>query len=217
MSDTQFQFGSKKDVLGPALARNLANAVRDCKHARAIQMEEGSAYSTGQTFFVGASDAPTCLLEQMALDVWRHHSGTTLKSLSLEIDAAISGVEWWTQVIDARDSIAWHFDRDYQLEEDEGRHVYPALATVTYLAMPGGATVVCNFPGSSSSLDSQIQSQPLEEYVVSKPSVGKHFFFDGAMLHAAPSSLLEDDDHDDKGDEEESVDGEEEEEGEEED
>jgi|TARA_B100001142_G_scaffold7578_1_gene7520 hypothetical protein len=47
-------------------------------------------------------------------------------------DPSRSGAEWWTQVIDARDEIGTHWDKDYGLES-ANVNVHPQIATVTYL------------------------------------------------------------------------------------
>ena len=35
-------------------------------------------------------------------------------------DASKSGAEWWTQCIDPDDDIGLHWDRDYDLQEEQG-------------------------------------------------------------------------------------------------
>jgi len=105
-----------------------------------------------------------------------------------EVDPERSGAEWWTQVIDTRDDIGIHWDRDYGIEEDTGKHVYPHLATVTYLNTKGGATIIFDSVGSSFAEES-LEGSPVKWLVSSNPKVGKHTCFDGRLLHAAPSDF----------------------------
>lgn len=127
-----------------------------------------------------------------------------------------SGAEWWTQVIDSRDDIGFHWDRDYGtfsqaamktsafkviayyrypgLEEEEGVHVYPLFATVTYLSKTGGPTIVCDRMGTPRSTNDA--SGPIKEVSISHPLPGKHIKFDGRLLHGAPSSVYDIDETD---------------------
>jgi hypothetical protein len=98
-------------------------------------------------------------------------------------------LEWWTQCIDARDDIAFHWDRDYGIEEDENLNIHPQLGTVTYLTNNGGPTMIFNKRGSKFPTDN-IEGK-VDQIYISKPSIGKHIKFDGTLLHAAPSDLFE--------------------------
>eukprot|EP01034_Spumella_vulgaris_P024711 gene24711-31085_t len=119
----------------------------------------------------------------------------------MTFDADKSGAEWWTQVIDSRDDIGFHWDRDYGVEEETGQHLYPKLATVTYLSHCGGPTLIMDkFGGSDNKVDI---TGNITNFIASKPLYGKHIAFDGSLLHAAPSDLLEqnEDSDSDSGDE----------------
>ena len=53
------------------------------------------------------------------------------------------GAEWWTQVIDPRDDIGVHWDKDYALEP-AGVNLHPHVGTVTYVgaSTEGAPTLV---------------------------------------------------------------------------
>lgn len=107
----------------------LDDAVRDCKIAftcRSVSSKED--YSTGSTYFQRADQPPRCLLEALALEIFRKHTtgrifdptyGTPLHKYTVWSSTLLclffrrSGAEWWTQVIDSRDDIGFHWDRDY--------------------------------------------------------------------------------------------------------
>jgi len=152
-------------------------AVSDAK-----SVEAGADYSVGTTYFIRSDQAPGNILEECALSIFRSHTST------LNFDANLSGAEYWAQVIDSRDDIGFHWDRDYGLEEDEGIHVYPHLGTVTYLSDFGGPTVVVNKAGTSRA-DDKIP-QECGSYLLIKPSMGKHITFKGDLLHAASADFL---------------------------
>jgi len=117
-------------------------------------------------------------------------------------DHKTSGAEWWTQVIDSRDDIGFHWDRDYGLEETTGLHIHPHLATVTYLTNFGGPTIVLNKVGTRRTKDDL--SGGADDMIISRPIFGKHIKFDGRLLHAAPSDLLEEEDSDAEDDDDNS-------------
>ena len=173
------------DVFSAANLRNLDAIKADCGTAfTAKERGSGDSYSQGSTYFVlGNCSSPNCLLEELALSIFDFHFAGTAS------ERAESGVEWWTQVIDSRDEISWHWDRDYQLEEDAGIHKYPMLATVTYLTAEGAPTVILNCRGSDEKTRSC--NQKVDSWVLSKPLIGKHLYFSGNLLHAAPSNIVE--------------------------
>ena len=193
-----------------------ADVLRDLELAftsKNIRSKQG--YSTGSTFFIAARDEPQCFLELLAQQVFLLHS----QRLGKTISAGEGGAEWWSQVIDSRDDIGWHWDRDYGKEE-EGFCLYPDVATVTYLKSNGGATVVTNMRGQKAnemkSVGWPIGKGTHNRVCISKPQPGKHLYFDGDCLHGAPSDLNEDneesndsddDDDDDDDDTEEEGDG----------
>ena len=86
---------------------------REAFTAKAIDDEEDENYSSGSTFFIKGNEKPKYILERLALSIFKFHT----KDIS-NLDMNISGAEWWTQVIDSRDDIGVHWDRDYGLEDD---------------------------------------------------------------------------------------------------
>ena len=81
----------------------------DCQEAftcRSI-LNSDESYSSGSTYFIKSNYAPRCQLEQLALSIFQLHTKDAIFS------AELSGAEWWTQVIDCRDDIGFHWDRDY--------------------------------------------------------------------------------------------------------
>lgn len=168
--------------------------VKDCKavfNCRSLKSSTDD-YSEGCTYFIKASESSRCSLEHIALSIFQHHT-----SGMADIDASNSGAEWWTQVIDSRDDIGFHWDRDYGVEEETGQHIYPDFGTVTYLSDNGGPTVVMNKIGGDD--DTHDITGDIDEFIASKPMFGKHLLFGGNLLHAAPSSLIEDEDEEDDG------------------
>ena len=99
-------------------------------------------HSTGNTYFIKPNDKPRFLLEDLAQKIFKYHTERLGGCKSHDC-----GAEWWTQVIDTRDDIGWHWDRDYGKEED-GELVYPDMATVTYFSKDGGCTAVVKAKGS---------------------------------------------------------------------
>jgi hypothetical protein len=155
----------------------------DCKTSfNCRSLSSGSEnYSTGSTYFIKANDKPGCNLEALALQIFQQHTS------GLDYDAKNSGAEWWSQSIDHRDDIGFHWDRDYGAEEERGEHIYPKFATVTYVSKEGGPTVVMDKAGTDSSDEPLIGS--VQRFAASRPLVGKHIAFDGSLLHAAPSDF----------------------------
>ena len=171
--------------------RVFDNAVRvsdallaDCKTVfTARETGEEGEYSAGSTFFVRADAAPKTALELLALQIFRFHTRDAV------FDPARSGAEWWTQVIETEADIAWHWDRDYDLQDAQGIQIHPHLATVTYVNAGGAPTVVLARASpllASASLEGEVGA-----CTACSPRVGRHLSFDGRMLHGAPSSVLE--------------------------
>ncbi|GBG25646.1 Hypothetical Protein FCC1311_018652 [Hondaea fermentalgiana] len=155
----------------------------DCKTVfSARQAEDGEAYSGGETYFVRADETPQSALEQLALDIFRFHAD------SLIYDASKSGAEWWTLVLDDDSDVVFHWDKDYGLE-DYGVNVFPHISTVTYLADPGGATLVLQKTAPPRYSD-PIEGPAGPLVFCSRPRAGKHISFDGRLLHAASADLL---------------------------
>ena len=83
------------------------------------------------------------------------------------------------------DPIVWHWDKDEKLRTSIGLHVFPNVATVTYLGSSGAPTVMvpCRMSTEGNVIDA-----PADPHVfVSFPREGKHVSFDGRYLHAAPN------------------------------
>lgn len=181
-------------------SHNLTEIIEDCKTAfdsSAIEADNEN-YSSGSTYFISAGSSAKCGLERLALDIFHHNVET--RKLTFQED--ISGAEWWTQVIDSRDDIGFHWDRDYGLEMRNGQCKYPKIATVTYLSSAGGPTIVMNKKGTDCIFTDDIAGV-ISDYYLCSPCVGKHLSFDGSLLHAAPSDLLppeEDDGNSDSSD-----------------
>ena len=174
--------------------------LRDCEAAhtaKTTKKKKNSAYSSGSTFWVGAEEKPRCALEALALETFRLATEEAFAATRGEGDGAEggagydptrSGAEWWTQVIDDRDEIGWHWDKDYALEQS-GVNVHPQLGTVTYFCDRGAPTVIVDRPtdvqydeesGDVGSLGT------VSECAVSWPRWGKQITFDGKFLHGAP-------------------------------
>ena len=170
------------------------NLINDCKKIFNCS-EVVENYSEGQTYFIKADSKPRCYLEECALNIFKYHTRNA------SYDPSQSGAEFWTQVIDHRDDISWHFDRDYGLEEDESMNIHPHLATVTYLTSSGGPTIILD-KTSGINISEDI-SGFISNGVISKPLFGKHLKFDGSKLHAAPSDLKDQDDDEEDDDEDE--------------
>lgn len=135
--NVDFRFRTYPDFL--ALDEQLLGSLlSDCKTAMTARhtCDSSSGLSEGQTFFVSASEAPRCALEAMAKAIFDFHT-----SGLQDFCTSSSGAEWWTQYVDERDDIGFHFDRDYGLEE-KGFCIHPHLATVTYLVGFGAPTLV---------------------------------------------------------------------------
>ena len=163
----------------------LERILADCQDAfDCRKLNPKDSYSLGSTYFIPINATPNCGLEKFAQQIFLYHASAS----NLIFDPEKSGSEWWTQVIDIRDDIGFHWDRDYGLEERNGSCMYPKVATVTYLTDSGGPTIVMEKVGSVQA-DSDI-SDSLSTCFVSAPNIGKHLSFDGPLFHAAPSDLL---------------------------
>ena len=165
-------------VLPPA---SLATLVADSTTAFTARTSEAGEYSAGSTFWVSAEAEPTTALESLALHIFRFHARDA------KFDAATSGAEWWTQVIETDADIAFHWDRDYALEADQGIQIHPHLATVTYLVEGGAPTVVA--ARVSPLLASESPAGDVPDATACMPRPCRHLSFDGRLLHGAPSSV----------------------------
>jgi len=199
---------SYDDVLKPGLVTDFCEVlIGECKAAFDIKSlnndknASSDSYSVGSTYFIRAHEIPTCNLERLVKEIYGFHTD------GIECDVSSSGAEWWTQVIDSRDDIGFHWDRDYELEESEGLHVYPIKSTVTYLTDFGAPTIVVDKRGTADTSHELIGTA--DKFSLCKPKVGRSIVFDGSLLHAAPSGIEDEDDEDsgesdtDNGNEEE--------------
>jgi hypothetical protein len=93
----------------PIDSEQLGSLKLDCAEAFSCRsIPDGNEnYSTGSTYFAASDQNPRCFLEKLALSIFRFHTKNAI------FDAEKSGAEWWTQVIDCRDDIGFHWDRDY--------------------------------------------------------------------------------------------------------
>jgi hypothetical protein len=165
-----------------------------------------------RTFWVPSKGfQPRCSLEQMALDVFRHHVGT-----AIQYDDETSGAEWWVQIRPspekvgryamhkepeddtatdmAKEGISFHWDKDEDLRILCGGNIYvhPHISTVTYLTSIGAPTLALNIRINSLTGEWIVPSSANENVqgFLSWPRYGKHLSFDGRYLHAAPSDLM---------------------------
>ena len=162
----------------------MSTLLADCSAAFTARAKgAGDELSAGATFWVPADARPTTALERLALEIFAFHSRDAV------FDVSKSGAEWWTQTIEPADDIGLHWDRDYDLQADQGLLLHPYLATVTYLsAPPGGAsTVVLDRPSPLLATDSA--AGPVRSAHACAPAPGRHFCFDGKLLHGALSDL----------------------------
>lgn len=168
-------FGSYRDLVSDVARRAL---IEECEFLfTATSRKESSAYSEGQTFWIGANDRPTCAIEAFCLDVFAKHSHNVV------FDRSKSGCEFWPLVIDEDSDVGAHFDKDYGAEDDN-QHLYPFRGTVTYLSGTAGAPTTffeCvefgDFP------------RAVPRAMVSFVEEGKHVVFDGTLLHLAASKM----------------------------
>ena len=179
---TCFRFRSFSEVFSEATAPSLREDC--CAAARSVRdVHANSEYSEGQTFWIGADETPRCSLEQVALDIFRLHTGVQ----GCTFDPERSGAEWWCLAMDAESSqVAWHWDKDYSLEQS-GINISPHLGTVTYLSNVGAPTVMMD-KTCSTDYSADISGDATQAFL-SRPAFGKHVVFDGRFLHAAPSEL----------------------------
>ena len=144
---------------------------------------DGEGLSSGCTFWVGAGTTPTSAIERLALDIFEYHARNA------DFDAATSGAEWWTQTIDPDDDIGLHWDRDYDMQADQGLLLHPHIATVTYLSAPGGAAPTIVFDSISPLLASESPCGHVPRALACWPFAGRHLCFDGRKLHGAMQDL----------------------------
>ena len=173
-----FSFKSFTSAISTSLLKSLQDDCRTAMSAR--KTREASAYSSGDTFFLPFCLPPRTGLEQLANEIFKHHTK------NVQFDPSCSGAEWWTQCIDSEDDIGTHWDGDYGLEE-YGWNVRPHVATVSYLSELGGPTIVLE--KESGPKCGENFSSVSDKMHFSFPTMGKHMSFDGRFLHCAPSEF----------------------------
>uniref|UniRef100_A0A7R9UBJ3 Uncharacterized protein n=1 Tax=Pinguiococcus pyrenoidosus TaxID=172671 RepID=A0A7R9UBJ3_9STRA len=190
LSPLKLSFRSFRDVMSRSDPRlgTVCQDVRTVHSAKALGTED--ELSAGSTYWLGASDRPQTLLEELVLGIFDFHTKTLRRHASFNADR--SGAEWWTLDISGDADVGFHWDKDYAME-DAGLNVTPHISTVTYLSDAGAATIVTGFRaprhyGDMSAFDEPVTSPYLH---VSPPSVGKHISFDGRLLHAAPCDFAQ--------------------------
>jgi hypothetical protein len=150
----------------------------------------------GCTFFIASDEEPCCQMERCALAIAEYHMRACEDAAVLESGEShrTFGAEWWQHVIAPDEPLSIHWDSDETGKSDTGRHIPPYLATVTYLTSLGAPTValpvVADIHGraqaaTSSTIASPSVSSSMSAYL-SFPLRGKHFSFDGRLLHGVP-------------------------------
>jgi hypothetical protein len=173
-----------------------------------------------------ADEATTSSLSRLEDLAWQ-----LLQQHNITHGVTFRGAEWWVQVKQAATnstvatttttSIDLHYDKDEFLAAACGIGVFPTLSTVTYLTGAPTTTtsttadvVKPTISATPTLIFPRTYHDPADELLPhvwqSRPVVGKHLVFDGALLHGAvpleqaqedalsPSSALVDhaDDHD---------------------
>ena len=106
--DLNYAFNSLHGILSID-SEELDCLKSDCSEAftcRSIP-DSNENYSSGSTYFIRANEDPRCFLEKLALSIFKFHTKDAT------FNHKLSGAEWWTQVIDCRDDVGFHWDRDY--------------------------------------------------------------------------------------------------------
>jgi len=205
-------------VKSKSMMKSIVNDCAAAATARA-QLSQGD-YSHGTTFWVGAADLhPKTSLERLALDVFHAHvkrdfnadkshenqrrsgepsTDQTLKQWTMsDIDFNNSGAEWWALCMDEEDGgVGWHWHKDYHAELHHGRNIHPYLATISYFSNVGAPTLILpkhttGMNVSSEDYTETLDGRPLTRAYLSRPVEGKHIYFDGRFLHAAPTDVYD--------------------------
>jgi len=170
---------------GVVSSEEMDTIVADCATAFTARTKAGGAsYSAGETYFLSAAAPATTVLEALAQSIFKLH--TAHLEPGKGYDAARSGAEWWTLVIENEDDVGFHWDRDYELEGGSDILVHPHLATVTYLGAALGAPTLMVDRVSPVDPHAPIEG-PVTQLFVSRPAPGRHVSFDGRLLHGAPA------------------------------
>lgn len=157
-----------------------------------------------RTFWLSANDNPRCTLEQLAHDIFAHHTA------SLSFDPKTSGAEWWVQIrpspektgryamhgdpedANEKQGVCFHWDKDEELRMICGgsTYVHPHWSTITYLTDIGAPTLILEGCRIGNLTGEWKDDDEVEKHVVvSWPEQWKHLSFDGRWLHAVPGDL----------------------------
>ena len=132
-------------------------------------------------YWIGATDAPRCAFEALALDVFYAHGFKE------------GGAEWWLQIKEAAaKGIGMHWDKDEGLFNERNVVVHPTLSTVTYLSDHGAPTLLFDrsMPASGHDPGEPLRSGELGAFCETK--VGRHLAFPSTLYHGAPIGVVPD-------------------------
>jgi len=84
-------------TIEPSQMTNILSDFREVFDART--KEDSAAYSTGSTYFMPAGMKPRCVLEDLALKIFKSHTDGLVPGKHYDLER--SGAEWWTLVLDS--------------------------------------------------------------------------------------------------------------------
>jgi hypothetical protein len=197
----------KLDFTSKSISTNLASLPQSDLDDLLYDAEIADCGLMPRTFWMPATKDAACWMEQLAQQVFQHHT----EALS-NYDAETSGAEWWVQIRPSppnmgrydllvkdddeasRSSVSFHWDKDEDLRILAGGDLYahPHISTVTYLTNLGAPTMVMEDFRINNVTGEWMIPEQQRKALVSWPRVGKHLSFDGRLLHAAPSELMND-------------------------
>ena len=148
----------------------------------------------GCTFFIAEDEQPACALERYAFAIAEYHVRNSLEPpQQKQQQQQCIGAEWWVHVIAPDDPLSIHWDCDESRKSSTGEHIPPFVATVTYLTSVGAPTValpvIADAAGHAQPASSATGGALPPSAFASFPLAGKHFVFDGRLLHGAPYDL----------------------------
>jgi hypothetical protein len=192
VSGLTYESISFSHFLSPAAAATLR---ADCLVLDRLETQRGEG---SNTYWMPADATPRCGFERAAKEILDYHT----RGCRFPLER--SGAEWWTQIrkVGAAapegptrredvgtqregPSIGFHWDMDLEVMRDHGLGLHPHLSTVTYLSDVGGPTAVASQRRPDEEAGVRLKPRAL---LLSFPSVGKHFAFDGRFVHGAPSA-----------------------------
>jgi len=128
-----------------------------------------------------------CGLERLAQQIFRQDCA------SFGVDMTVVGAEFWVQLKPVSgkyneknagaEAIDLHYDKDEAMAESFGLGCFPVMSTVTYLTSPSFSPPTVVFERRYD----ENEDDPIQEMLISHPSLGKHLVFDGRLVHGAPS------------------------------